>query len=230
VVTRGPLAVGLIALAGTPDEAAGLEAQLVAIVRLAAKRVAAASYASITALADEDYVIVALSDELVRAVDEAQPAEAGEPGPESPRVPADVVATVLWPRFNEHASEMGLHASVSVPLYAGRCVPIAVLNLYGRDRAALAPLITGIYRVHGYAGLAPPATADLPSSDEGGRELIAGCAEALAVRATIKLALELIECGTGDGPEDAYLSLCNRAAVSGTGLAEAAATVIASEL
>jgi hypothetical protein len=219
----------LVTLAGTPDEAAGVEAQLVAIVRLAAERVAAASYASVTALGDEDYVIVALSDEIVRAVDEAQYAGDSKPHLESPRVP-DVVATVLWPRFDEHAPLLGLHASVSVPLYAGRCVPIAVLNLYGRDRSALAPLTTAIYRVHGHAGPAPSTTADQSWADDGGQELIAGCAEALAVRATIKLALELIMSGTGDKPEDAYLSLCNRAAVSGTGLAEAAASVIASEL
>jgi hypothetical protein len=121
---------------------------------------------------------------------------------------------------------MGLHASVSVPLYAGRGDAIAALNVYGHDRVAMAPLIAGICSVHGHAG-GELGDETLPSGlDAGGRELVTGYAAALGVRATVRLAIERISADNRCGTDDAYLSLCIRAGDAGTDLAEAATALI----
>jgi hypothetical protein len=62
--------------------------------------------------------------------------------------------------------------------------------------------------------------------DDGGRELVTGYAEALSVRATVRLAIELIRADNRCGADDAYLSLCIRAGEAGTDLAEAAVAFI----
>lgn len=224
--TRGPLAACLVALAGTPEHATTLRSQLVTIARLAAERVAAVRYASITALRGRAYTTVAVNDDLVRAVDEAQYADDAGPCLEALRtgtpvgVP-DITATVQWPGFHAEAPRLGLHASVSVPLYAGRGTPIAVLNLYGHDRAAMAPLIAGICALHD----GPDEHAE-PELDDGGRDLVDGHAEALAVRATILLAVAAIVHEYRCSTDDAYVSLCLRAAEAGSDLAGAAAALL----
>jgi hypothetical protein len=60
----------------------------------------------------------------------------------------DIAATMDWPGFHEVAPALGLRASVSVPLYNGRGTTIAVLNLYGRDDAAMAPLIVRVAELY----------------------------------------------------------------------------------
>ena len=47
---------------------------------------------------------------------------------------------MTWPGFREAATAMGLHASLSIPLFAGSGAPIAALNLYSHDLLAMAPL------------------------------------------------------------------------------------------
>jgi hypothetical protein len=221
----------LITLSGTPDQAATVDSQLVTIARLAAERVSAASYASITALHGNAYTTVALSDDLVHAVDHALYADNAGPciGALESGIPVavpDIAATVQWPSFHEVAHRMGLHASVSVPLYAGRGEAIAVLNLYGHDRAAMAPLTAAICSVHGHPG-EENAELDNPRVlDEGGRELVSGHAEVLIIRATIRLAITVIKKENHFAADDAYLSLCIRAAQAGTDLAEAAAMLL----
>jgi hypothetical protein len=232
---QGPLAGALARLAGTPDHSYTVAAQLVAIARMAAERVEAVSYASITALRGKAHVTVAVSDELVLAVDEAQYADDAGPCLEAlktgtPVTVPDIAATVQWPRFHEEAPRLGLHSSVSVPLYAGRVEPIAVLNLYGRDPAAMAPLAAGICAVHEHAGEEPGRADDLPLPDDGSRELIAGYAETLVIRATIQLALGIIMQDFHCVAEDAYLSLCIRAAEADTDLAQTAATFLTRKL
>src|SRR5215207_7408877 len=76
---QGALADALIALAQTPDDVPGIDAQLTRIARLAADRVAGVDYASITALRGEEYITVAASSELALAVDNAQYADGSGP-------------------------------------------------------------------------------------------------------------------------------------------------------
>jgi hypothetical protein len=232
---RGPLAIGLITLAGTPDHASTVNSQLTAIARTAADRVGAVSYASITALRGKAHVTVAVSDELIQAVDDAQYADNAGPcvdalNDDAPVGVPDIAATIQWPRFHEEAPRLGLHASLSLPLYAGRGEPIAVLNLYGHDGAAMAPLIAQICAVQGYPVEDTAGVEDTSGFDEGGRDLVAGYAEALSVRATIRLALEVIRRGNRCSTEDAYVSLCLRAGEAGTGLGEAAAIVVTGDM
>ena len=232
--TRGALADAIVTLAGTPDHASTVDRLLLTIAVLTADQVAAVRYASITALRGRTYTTVAVSDELIRAVDEIQYADSSGPCVEAlesgvPVAVPDIAATVQWPRFHEMAPRMGLHASVSVPLYAGRGIPVAVLNVYGNDRAAMAPLIDGICSLHAHLTDDLPDGGEAPGLDEGGRELVAGCAEALGVRATIRLATDMIMASLHCTADDAYLSLCIRAGAVGVDLAGAAATLIAQQ-
>jgi hypothetical protein len=221
---RGPLAAAMVALAGTPEHSPLAEALLLRIPQLTVARVAAATHASVTALRGRAYTTVAVSDDLIKEIDEVQYAENAGPCVDSvnagmPVGVPDIAATVQWPGFHEAAPRMGLHASVSVPLYAGRGDAVAALNVYGHDRAAMAPLIAGICEVHDQPG--HPAALDA-----GARELVSGYAEALNIRATIRLAIELIRLEFRCGADDAYLTLCLRASEAGTGLAEVAARLV----
>ena len=226
----GDLSTAIIALAGTPEHSSTLDGRLTTIAKLTAERVAAARYASVTALRGNARTTVAVNDDLIRSVDDAQYADGAGPclqalaGGAPVGVP-DIDTTVQWPGFHREAPRMGLLASVSVPLFAGRGDPIAALNVYSHDREAMAPLIAGICSVHEH----PARVTDdqvLAGLDEGGRDLVTGYAESLSVRATIRLALELIRSRTHCTPDDAYLSLCIRALGNGTDLAEAATTLI----
>jgi hypothetical protein len=221
----------MIALAGTPDHASDLDGRLLAIAKLTAERVPAARYASITRLQGDAYITVAVSDDLIRAVDEAQYADDAGPCLEAlaegaPVGVPDIDTTVQWPGFHQEAPRMGLRASVSVPLFAGRGDAVAVLNVYSHDHAAMAPLIAGVLGVHGHPALSPAPEEELFELDEGGRELVTGYAQALAVRATIQLAIEAIRTANHCGRDDAYLSLCIQAAEAGTGLGETAAALV----
>jgi AmiR/NasT family two-component response regulator len=62
--------------------------------------------------------------------------------------------------------------------------------------------------------------------DDGGRELVAGYAESLSIRATIKLALNMIMADNNCTSDDAYVSLCVQAGAAGTDLAVAAAALV----
>jgi hypothetical protein len=228
---QGPLATGLVTLAGTPDHLPDVGSQLVAIAKLAADRIGATTYASVTALTGRVHVTVAVSDELVRAVDEAQYTDGAGPciealGTGTPVGVPDIAATVQWPHFHEEAPRLGLHASVSVPLYAGRGEPIAALNLYGHDTAAMAPLIDGICAVHEHSDGRIASFDDLRLLDDGGRELVTGYAEALTIRATIRFALSVIMSELHCDADDAYLALCIRAGAAGTDLARAAGLLL----
>jgi hypothetical protein len=229
--TRGSLADALVRLAQTPDDASGIDAQLARIARLAADRVAGVDYASVTALRGKEYITVAASSDLARAVDEAQYADDDGPCLRSldvgaPVTVSEIATTMSWPGFHQTAAELGLHASVSIPLAAGSGAIIAVLNLYGRDGAAMAPLIAGVWAVFDPDRPLPDGTGDLPALDAGGEELLAGFAEALSVRSTIQLALGIIMGGTHGTAEDAYVQLRLHAADTGTSLLDVATAVV----
>ncbi|HEY0000149.1 MAG TPA: GAF domain-containing protein [Actinoplanes sp.] len=228
---RGPLESAIIALAGTPQHSAGLDQRYRTIVKLAVERVAAARYASVTALRDRAYVTVAVNDDLIRSVEEAQHADNAGPcldalAASAPVGVTDIDKTVQWPGFQEAAPRMGLHASVSVPLFAGPGEAVATLNIYSHDRAAMAPLIFAICSVHQRPSREADEESALLALDAGGRELVTGYAEARNIRAAIQLAIELIKRDNRCGADDAYLSLCIKAAEAGTDLGEAAAAVI----
>jgi hypothetical protein len=223
---RGPLMTAVVGLAGTPEYKSTIDSQLATIARLAAARVGAAEYASITGTRNQALVTVAVSDELVRSVDDIQHADKAGPCVEALRsgtpvgVP-DIDATMRWPGFHEEAPRLGLHASVSVPMHTGRGQPIAVLNVFGRDRAAMAPLIAAVFAVRG-----EPLEGAMPLTDEGGQELVAGYAEAFAVRDRIRRAMDLIMRENHCDPDEAYVILCIRAAQDATDLAAAATTFL----
>jgi hypothetical protein len=229
--TRGPLAEAIVALAGTPDDVPSIDVRLKTIVQLAADRVAAADYASVTARRSRVFTTVAASSDLAEAVDRAQYADQDGPCLQSlvtdtPVTVPDVTKTMTWPGFRRAAAAMGLHASVSIPLFAGSGAAIAALNLYGRDTAAMAPLIAAVWAVYDPDRPPPADHDDLPPLDPGGEELIAGFAEAMTVRSTIQLALGVI---MGRGyltAGDAYLQLRLQAADTGVSLLIAATTVI----
>jgi hypothetical protein len=232
---HGPLAEAIVTLAETPDHASGVEERLGRIASLAADRIAAADYASITTLTGDEYTIVAASSDIARAVDEAQFADRAGPCLQAletgePVGVPDIAATMDWPGFHEVAPALGLRASVSVPLYNGRGTPIAVLNLYGRDEAAMQPLIAGVAELYATSRELDLRIPRPPVSDPGAEELLAGYAGALSVRATIRLAVEILAGSAGGSAggsaEDAYTALCAQAADNDTTLSVAAAAVL----
>lgn len=186
VWARSPLAESIGSLAQTPDDACTIDTQLLTIAQLTADRVAVVSYASVTALRAGGCTTVAASSEIARAVDEAQYADQAGPCIDAvndgvPVAVPDIATVMVWPRFREAAVTMGLRASLSLPLFSGSGAPVAALNLYSRDEAAMAALTCGVYAVF---DTPPPPTAG-PEPwvlDAGGMELVAGFAQALAVR------------------------------------------------
>jgi hypothetical protein len=231
---RGRLAEAIVGLAGTPDDSSGIDVQLTTIVRLAADRVAAADYASVTALRGVVYTTVAASSELAVAVDRAQYADRDGPclqslvtdTPVTVSDVSDVSTTMRWPGFRQAAAGLGLHASVSIPLFAGGGAAIAALNLYGRDSVAMAPLIVGVWSIYDPDRPLPAGHNDLQSLDPGGEELLAGFAEAVTVRDTIQLAVGVIMGREHITAREAYLRLRLHAADTGVSLPAAAASVI----
>jgi hypothetical protein len=139
----------------------------------------------------------------------------------------DIDTTIKWPGFRQAALSMGLHASLSIPLFAGSGDTIAALNLYGRDEAAMAPLIAGVPAIFNPDLPLPADRDDLQPLDAGGEELLSGFADALAARSTIQLALGLIMGRIGTSPNGAYINLRLRSADAGVSLLTAAETVIA---
>ncbi|GAA3925077.1 GAF domain-containing protein [Actinoplanes auranticolor] len=228
---HGPLAEAIVTLAETPDHASDIEQRLAAIAALAADRVAAADYASITTLRGREYTTVAASSDIALAVDEAQLADGAGPCLQAlttgePVGVPDIAATMDWPGFHQVAPTLGLRASISIPLYNGRGTTIAALNLYGRDDAAMRPLIAGVAELYATSRGIDLDAGSPPESDPGAEELLAGYAGALAVRATIQFALDILAGSHADRTEDAYTELCARAAENGTSLSVAAAGVL----
>ena len=232
---HGPLADAIVALAETPEHASGVEDRLATIATLAADRIGAADYASITTLRGDEYTTVAASSDIALAVDEAQFTDRAGPCLEAletgePVGVPDIAATMDWPGFHELAPALGLRASVSVPLYNGRGTPIAVLNLYGRDETMMEPLIAGVAELYATSRELDLDAAGPPLSDPGAEELLTGYAGALAVRATIRLAIEVLAGRTTGGTDEGYTALCARAAEQGSTLSAAAGAVLGRSL
>ena len=226
----GPLTRELVRLAGTPDDSSAVDDRLDAIVR-SAVTLPGVRYASVTAVRDGADTTVAISDELARAVDDAQYAEQSGPCLESlhtdrPIGVPDIAATTSWPRFREAAFAMGLRASLSIPLFAGSGTAIAVLNLYGHDAEAMTALIAVVRAAYESA----PATAGGAAGPTapGEADLAAGLTGAFAVRACIQQAVGVVMAVRHVAARDAYLHLRTRAAATGEGLPEVAAAILRS--
>jgi hypothetical protein len=227
---RGRLDETLVTLAGIPDDHSSVESYLIMIARLSAARVAAVSYASVTARHDGAYTTVAATDDIAVAVDQAQYADQEGPCLEAlattkPLAVPDIAVTMRWPGFRDTAYRLGLHTSLSIPLFAGRGEPIAALNLYGRESATMAALTAAIWSTYDEA---VPTSPDLPALDPGGAELVAGLTGAFAVRAIIQQAIGIVIATQHSTPERAYATLRVRAAEAEQSLLDTARTVIES--
>ena len=226
----GPLGTRIVALADTPDDASDIDTRLAVIAQFAAATLIPVSYASITAVRDNSPTTVAASSELATAVDQAQYADDSGPCLDAlhdgtPVGVDDIPATMTWPGFRETAAGMGLHASLSVPLFAGSGAPIAALNLYSYDALGMAPLIAGVWTVYNNIDPAPRWQPDKLLVAAGGEDLVAGLIEAFGVRAVIQRAIGVVMAGEHCSAEDAYLSVRVRAAEAGTSLAGIAAAL-----
>jgi hypothetical protein len=129
-----------------------------------------------------------------------------------------------WPGFRDTAFTLGLRASLSIPLFAGRGTAIAALNLYGRDPEAMAPLAAAVWSAFDPDGSADDA--ERHPLDPGGAGLVAGIAGAFAVRALINQAVGVIIAETQRTADAAYLALRVRSAETGLTLSDTAAAVI----
>jgi hypothetical protein len=223
------LAGTLVTLAATADDASIVDVHLARITRLAADTIAAADYASITTWHGKGYTTVAASSDLARAVDQAQYADQTGPCLQSLEAAApigvpDIAATMSWPGFHRAAHELGLHASLSIPLFAGSGAPIAVLNLYGRDTAGMAPLIAGVRTL--YNGQPPPPGNPPDGVDAGAEQLLAGLAQAFTVRDTIQQAFGVLMARDQLSATEAYRHLRLRAAETGSSLADIASALL----
>jgi hypothetical protein len=220
----------LIELAGTPDDESNVPALLKSITQCAADLLPPVSYASVTVHTDNSYATVAMSSELALAVDEAQYAEHSGPcidtlRTDEPTALPRIDATVRWPGFRAEALRLGLRASLSIPLFAGRGTPIAALNLYGHDTDTMAPLIAAVL-----------ATFD-SSSDDGGKsklgdleagplQLVDGLIGAFGVRTGIQRALGVLMATEHTDADDAYAILRSRAAATAVSLTVVADSVL----
>ena len=120
---------------------------------------------------------------------------------------------------NSLAPGMGLRASLSVPLFAGRGTPVAILNIYGRDPDTMAPLISQVWSVFDPK---PDAHDDVDTDND----LVAGLVDAFAVRAVIQQAIGVLMARRQCSAADAYADLRVHAAETGASLPDAAAGVL----
>jgi hypothetical protein len=205
-----------------PDDASDLDARLVTIAQLAADMVTPVSYASVTAMREDAYTTVAATSELALAVDKAQYADQGGPcldalDRSTPVVVPDIAATMAWPGFRDAAFQVGLRASVSVPLFAGSGVPIAVLNLYGHETGPMAELAGRVLAAYD-ADQAQSVEPDPQEWDPGSQDLIIGLNEAFAVRSCIQQAIGVVIHQERCTPESAYVILRARSSETGESL------------
>jgi hypothetical protein len=224
-----PLGECLVALAGRADDNPHIAADLVDIAILSADRIAAVSYASVTSRYEGAYATVAASNALAVKVDDAQYADDAGPcldvlARDDPVAVPDIAATITWPGFRDVAFGLGLRASLSIPLFAGRGITIAALNLYAQDADAMKALTAAVWSVYDVDTSPDRHFDDL---DAGGNELITGLAGAFAVRAHIQQALGVLISVTGWGVDQAFVALRRRAAEAGTTLTDEAARLLA---
>ncbi|MEV4637997.1 STAS domain-containing protein [Actinoplanes sp. NPDC049548] len=225
------MADDVVSLAEVSDDADPVvDAFLTRIAATAAEVIAGVDYASITAWRGGGYTTVAASSDLARAVDDAQHADAAGPCVQAEQsaapvgVPDLTASTMSWPWFFEQAAELGLRASVSVPLFAGGGSPVAVLNLYTRESSSLIALIAGVHEV--FAAERIPAGGFGADESAGTRQLLNGLGLALQLRVTIQRAVGMLMADAGCDAAQAQRMLRARAAAAGESLSTTALRVI----
>jgi len=224
------LADDLVSLAEASDDDTVVDVLLARIATTAAEVVAGVDYASITAWRGAGYTTVAASSDLVRAVDDAQYAEAAGPCVQAEQTAApvavpDVAAvTMSWPGFREQATRLGLRATVSVPLFAGGGSPVAVLNLYGRESEALVALAAGVRHVFSVERI--PTQGSATDGNAGSWQLLNGLGSALQLRVNIQRAVGMLMAETGCDAEHGHRMLRTWAAKAELPLSAAALRVI----
>ncbi|GIM89969.1 GAF and ANTAR domain-containing protein [Paractinoplanes toevensis] len=229
---RSGLTDALIVLAGTPDDGSDVPALLRSITQFAADLLPPVSYASMTTHRTDGYVTVAMSSEMALAVDEAQYAEDSGPCLDAlrtaePTAVPRIDATVNWPGFRAEAYRLGLRASLSIPLFAGRGTPIAALNLYGHDTHTMGPLSAAVLRAFESSGEGEDDPGPGPDDlDPGTLDLVDGLTGALAVRSRIQLALGVIMGTEHTSGDHAYAVLRSRASTTSLSLTAAAESVL----
>ena len=218
----------VIGLAGTADDSARIQTDLIVVAQLTARLITVVDAVSVTGRHEGGYASVAASNDLAAAADQAQYDDKAGPCLEAleadyPAAVPDIAATVTWPGFRDTAARVGLRSSLSIPLFAGSGATIAALNLYSKRTGALSALTSAVWDAY------DPCMAegwDHGALDAGGRELAGGLIAAVALRAMIQRAITVLA-STGEMSADhAYLRLCAQAATAGTSLTETAAEII----
>ena len=225
----GELATTLATLAGTADEAPGLDDMLVRIARLAADLVEPVSYASITAHRAGAPTTVAASSQVAIAVDVAQYGDQRGPcldalARSTPTDVTDVAAVMSWPGFRDMAWRLGLRASLSIPLFAAAGGPVAALNLYAHDPEPMAALIRHVWAVYDVGSSFTHPRSN--SVEEGSEQLLSGLTAAFRVRDLIQQALGVIMGAQHLSPEAAYRLLSTTAATTGASVLDTAIMAI----
>lgn len=223
----GLLQSRLLGLAGIPDDSSEIETDLIVVAELAARLITVIDHASVTRRSSGTYATAAASSEIAVAIDLAQYDDSAGPCLEAletghPAAVPDIAATMTWPRFRDTAAQLGVRASLSLPLFAGSGRTIASLNLYSSDPGPMPHLVSAVAAA--YDPQAPDPWSG-EALDPGGQELAAGLTGAVRLRSTIQRAVRVLAATEGTSAHQAYLTLCTRAAESGTSLAGTAARI-----
>jgi hypothetical protein len=218
-----PLHNAIVALAGTPDDASGIDELLTLIAQLTATLAGEVCYASVTVPDNGTFTTVAMSNDLALAVDEAQYADGKGPCLDAlagaPVSVNNIATTISWPHFRDKALSLGLKASLSIPLAAATGKPIAALNLYAYDPAKLAGLSAAVLAVfHGQ----PHDPAPEQWLGPGASQLISGLSATLDIHEQIHVALGIIMAREHVSSSIAYAILRNAAANSEISIFDAA--------
>jgi hypothetical protein len=216
----------LIGLAGTPDDESGVTALLHSIAQFSVDLLPPVDYASVTMQEKGSYATVAMSSEVALAVDEAQYADQAGPCLDTlhlsePTAVPQIDTTVKWPNFRAAAHRLGLRASLSIPLFAGRGTTIAALNLYGHDTTTMAPLCAAVLATYD-----SDAAKSFESLGPGPLQLVDGLLGAFAVRTRIQQALGVMMATESTNADFAYAVLRSRAAATALSLTAAADSVL----
>ena len=215
----------LATLASTPDDASEVPACFKRIVTAVAIHVAVVDYAAISAGQGDTATTVALSNDVVLDVDEAQYLDDRGPCLQArdtsrPVAADDIALTVKWPKFREEAVRLGLRSSLSIPLWAARGRAVAALNLYARHPHALSALSTAV----DVAFDDPSSVHSLPEMttlDHGSTQLINGLIDAMTIQREIHIGIGIISIRHGTTPDAAYLILREQADAHGQSLPDA---------
>jgi hypothetical protein len=221
----------LATLAGLPDDSVHIDRYLVTIARLTADVVEPVSYASVTAVRDGAPTTVAASSQIASDVDNAQYADGAGPCLDAlftdRPVATDIGSVMAWPGFRDTAWQLGLRASLSIPLFAAGGRSIAALNLYAHDPEPMTALIGRVWAQY-QAG--STVDEDLPPLPPGSDQLLAGIAAAFRVQQIIQQARGRIMARDQVPAEAAYVALCAQAARTGAPIPDTARDIIGGKI